>query len=74
MPRGVRSLNKTVENQITEIDLKIGKLQTRLATLKAKRKDLLETKEKADFDALYKAVKESGMAPGEILKSWKTTA
>lgn len=74
MPRGVRSLNKTVESQIAEIDARITKLQTRLTDLKNKRKELVEAKEKADFDALYKAVKESGMTPSELLKSWKTTA
>lgn len=68
MPRGRKAL-KPIEEQIAEIDAKIDLYQSRLSAAKARRKSLMGIKEKADMDALYQAVKESGKSPTELIQS-----
>ncbi|QNK42209.1 hypothetical protein [Caproicibacter fermentans] len=58
MPRGVR---KSIEDQISEIDLKIQELQE-------KKKQLLEEKEQEDIRQLLEAAKESGLTPADLVK------
>jgi chromosome segregation ATPase len=67
MPRGVRNPIKTINNRIAEIEEKIVNYQTKINTLNAKKKELLASLEKAELDALYKAVKQSGKTPAELL-------
>lgn len=65
MPRGPRTPNKSIETLLSEVDQKIAYHQSHLNALNAKRKSLMETREKAELDALYKALKRSGKSPSE---------
>jgi hypothetical protein len=67
MPRGIRKTPQTISEQIDEIQLKIQTFQAKIAQLNAKKKVLLESKEKAEMDELYHAVKESGKSPTELI-------
>lgn len=58
MPRGTR---KSIDEQISEIDLKIQELQE-------KKKQLLEAKEQEDIRQLLDAAKESGLTPADLVK------
>lgn len=58
MPRGTR---KSIDEQISDIDLKIQELQE-------KKKQLLETKEQEDIRQLLEAAKESGLTPADLVK------
>ncbi len=74
MPRGVRNPIKTINDQIAEIEEKIVYYQKRISNLSAKKKELLASREKAEMDALYKAVKQSGKTPSELLSQISNTA
>jgi len=74
MPRGVRNPIKTINDQIAEIEEKIVYYQKRINNLSAKKKELLASREKAEMDALYKAVKQSGKTPSELLSQISNTA
>ncbi|NLM61312.1 MAG: hypothetical protein GX193_04450 [Clostridiales bacterium] len=67
MPRGVRNSVKTINDKIAEIEAKISTYQKRISKLSAQKKELLASKEKAEMDALYKAIKQSGKSPLEII-------
>jgi septal ring factor EnvC (AmiA/AmiB activator) len=67
MPRGVRNPVKTINDQIAEIEEKIVSHQAKISDLSAKKKALLASKEKAEMDALYKMVKQSGKTPSELI-------
>lgn len=58
MPRGSR---KTIEERVSEIDLKINELNEQ-------KKQLLEKKEQEDIQKLLEAVKEAGVSPAELVK------
>jgi len=58
MPRGTR---KSIDEQISDIDLKIQELQE-------KKKQLLEAKEQEDIRQLLEAAKESGFTPADLVK------
>jgi len=67
MPRGVRNSVKTINDKIAEIEASISTYQKRISKLSAQKKELLASKEKAEMDALYKAIKQSGKSPLEII-------
>lgn len=58
MPRGVR---KSIEDQISEIDLKIQELQE-------KKKQLQTAKEQEEVQQLLDAARELGLTPAELVK------
>lgn len=58
MPRGTR---KSIDDQISDIDLKIQELQE-------KKKQLLDAKEQEDIRQLLEAAKESGLTPADLVK------
>ena len=58
MPRGSR---KTIEERVSEIDLKINELNEQ-------KKLLLEKKEQEDIQELLEAAKEAGVSPAELVK------
>ena len=60
MPRGIRNPVNTINEKIAEIDAKISNYQKRISKLSTQKKELLASKEKAELDALYKAIKQSG--------------
>ncbi len=68
MPRGVKRTPESIEKQIEEIKTKIKTNQARIAKLNAKKKALIASKEKAEKDALYQLVKDSGKSASEIIK------
>jgi len=67
MPRGVKNPLRTVDDQIAELDEKISAHQAKISSLNAKKKALLASKEKAEMDALYHLLKETGKTPSELL-------
>ncbi|MGI6577732.1 MAG: hypothetical protein ACOX1Q_06865 [Eubacteriales bacterium] len=67
MPRGVRNPVKTINDKIAEIEEKISYYQKRISKLSSQKKELLASREKAEMDALYKAIKQSGKTPMEII-------
>ena len=68
MPRGVKKTPQSIDAQLEEIRAKIEAYQSKINSLTAKRKALLESKEKAEMDALYRLVKESGKTPGQLIQ------
>ncbi len=68
MPRGVRKAARPIEEQLEEIQMKIQSYQTKITSLNAKRKSLLEAKEKSEMDALYRLVRESGKTPEQLIQ------
>ena len=50
-----------------KIDAQITKWQNTIEELRRSRKQLLEEKERAEMQELYRIVKESGKSPSEIL-------
>ena len=68
MPRGRRpASDKSLEQQILEIDAEIEALKDKINAAKEKKKALEERREKEDLSALLAAVKESGKTPSEFL-------
>jgi chromosome segregation ATPase len=67
MPRGVRNPVKTINDKIAEIEEKISYYQKRISKLSSQKKELLASREKAEMDALYKAIKQSGKTPMEFI-------
>lgn len=67
MPRGVRNSVKTINEQIAEVEAKIANYRKKISHLNSKKKQLLASREKAEMDALYKAVRESGKSPSELI-------
>lgn len=74
MPRGVRNPVKSITDQISEIDQKIVNYQQKISNLSAKKKALQSSKEKAEMDALYKIVKQSGKSPAELISQMSNNA
>lgn len=68
MPRGVKKTPQSIDVQLEEIRTKIEAYQSKINSLNAKRKALLESKEKAEMDALYRLVKESGKTPEQLIQ------
>ena len=58
MPRGIR---KSIEEQISEIDLKINELNEQ-------KKELLEKRDQEDIQKLLEAAKDAGVSPAELVK------
>lgn len=67
MPRGIKNPIKTIENEIAEIDERIAAYQVKISSLAMKRNELMESKEKAELDALYQFIKQSGKTPKEFM-------
>ena len=67
MPRGVRNSVKTINEQIAEVEAKIANYRQKISKLNSKKKELIASREKAEMDALYKAVRESGKTPSELI-------
>ena len=67
MPRGVKKSPISIDEQIAEVQTKIDSYQSKISNLNAKKKMLLASKEKAEVDALYQFVKQSGKTPAELL-------
>ena len=68
MPRGRRSVSeKTLEEQILEIEAEIEALKNKIVAMKEKKKALEERKQNEEIAALLNAVKESGKSPAEFL-------
>lgn len=67
MPRGIRNPVNTINEKIAEIDAKISNYQKRISKLSTQKKELLASKEKAELDALYKAIKQSGKTPLQVI-------
>ena len=67
MPRGVRNSVKTINEQIAEVEAKIANYRKKISNLNSKKKQLLASREKAEMDALYKAVRDSGKSPSELI-------
>lgn len=67
MPRGIRRTAKSIDEQISEIQMKIQTCQSKITKLNAEQKSLLASKEKAEMDELYQFVKRSGKTPTELL-------
>ena len=71
MPRGKAgsgkaSKSKSIDSLITENDALIESLQKQLASAKAKKKELIELKNKADLDAIQKIIVEKGITAEEL--------
>ena len=66
MPRGVRKA-VCYEEELMKIDAQITQWQNTIEELRRSRKQLLEEKERAEMQELYRIVKESGKTPSEIL-------
>ena len=62
-----RGAIKSIDDQMKELDMKIVSYQSKIAALNSKKKALLSSKEKAEMDALYQAVKDSGKSPSELI-------
>ncbi len=54
---------RTIDDQIAEIESKMQVYQAKVSKLNAKKKSLISSKEKAEMDALYQLVRESGKTP-----------
>lgn len=68
MPRGVKRTPESIDGQVAEIQSKIELYQSRITELNTKKKSLLASKEKAEKEALYQLVKQSGQSPSDIIK------
>ncbi|MBE6906453.1 hypothetical protein [Marasmitruncus massiliensis] len=68
MPRGVKRTPESIDSQVAEIQSKIELYQSRITELNTKKKSLLASKEKAEKEALYQLVKQSGQSPSDIIK------
>jgi len=71
MPRGVKGSRKTVpaksvDTRIAEYDEVIKNLSAQLSEAKAKKKELLKIKSKAEVDAISKIIQKSGLTTEEL--------
>jgi len=76
MPRGVKgsgkaattAKTKTIDERIVETDAIISSIQAELRKVKAKRKELVGMKQKADMEAVQKVILDSGITTEELRK------
>ena len=75
MPRGVKGSGpvkpqKSIDEKLTETDIELEKLEedykNTLASLKAKKKELLAAKKQEEKDELARVIAESGMSLDEL--------
>jgi chromosome segregation ATPase len=71
MPRGIKGSGKnykTIEEQIEELDAKITDYKEKVNEAKKQRQQLEETKEKADYGQLLRAIRDSGLSVGDVVE------
>jgi len=64
MARGIR---RSIDDEISKVDIQIEKCNQELLNLQEQRKQLLKQKEQADLETLYSFVKKSGKSISEFI-------
>lgn len=69
MPRGKRkNALQTIDGQIEKINADIDKYQAKIKDLELKKKILLDSRKRAEVEALYAKIQASGKSIDDILK------
>jgi recombinational DNA repair ATPase RecF len=64
MARGYR---RSIDDEISKVDIQIEKCSQELINLQEQRKQLLKQKEQADLETLYNFIKKSGKSISEFI-------
>lgn len=64
MARGIR---RSIDDEISKVDIQIQKCSQELSDLQEQRKQLLKQKEQAELETLYNFVKKSGKSISEFI-------
>jgi prefoldin subunit 5 len=67
MPRGVRTENRPLEQQISDLQSKIAETENSLENMKTKLGELKALKDKEDLETLLSVIRESGKSVQDIL-------
>lgn len=67
MPRGRKPVLESVDAKLATIDSEIEAYKSKISSLQAEKKVLIEKQKKMELEALYKAVQESGKSVEELI-------
>ena len=67
VPRGRKPVLESVDAKLATIDSEIEAYKSKISSLQAEKKVLIEKQKKMELEALYKAVQESGKSVEELI-------